>query len=980
MRATHSVQFAPFRLDLGAEQLWCGEEARPLTRKAFAALCYLVLHAGQLVTKDELLAAVWAVPYVSDMALAACIREIRRALDEQAQAPRFVETVRGRGYRFCAPVTVLPLTPERPAVRDLPPVAIYPTGLLVGREGEMAQLQRRWGQAQQGVRQVVFVTGEAGIGKTALVDAFVTQVGMTASVWVGRGQCIEQHGAGEAYLPLLEALGHLGRAPDGDRLIARLRQQAPTWLIHLPAFVEEEEYDSLQRRAGGVTRTRMLRELAEAVEVLTADRPLILVLEDLHWSDVSTLDWLAYVARRRDTARLLVLGTYRPVEAIIRAHAVHTVTQDLLLHGQGTEIVLTALSQDDVATYLVQRCGAEAVSATLVPLLYQRTDGHPLFLVTLVNELVRQDMLQEGANGWEWVGSLEAVTRGVPTSVRQLLSRQFEQLSPSVQALLKAASVAGVEFTAATVAAGLAYSVEAVEADCDALARRGQFVQARGVVDWPDGTATARYGFLHALYREIIYEQVPASLLVQWHRQIGLRLEAGYGAQAQEVAAELAEHFVRGRDIERAVSYLQMAGTQAMQRSAHHAALQHFTQALELLATLPDTPRRAQQEITLRIALGPALMAARGWAVPEVEQTYARARALCAQVGEMPQLFPALMGLSRFYLTHGPLLTARELGQQLYRLAQDEGTLPHRLEAHKAFGDTLFFLGEFVAARTHLEQGITLTDPTVERVQALRYGVAPGVRCLAVMANTLWCLGTPAQAMQRSQEALALAQAVDHPESLAMVHHFAALLHHRRREVRAVQAQADALLTLATAQGFPLYVGHGTCWRGWTLAVQGQEEAGTMQLHQGLAAVLATGQTMTRPFHLVLLAEAAGHAGQIETGLHLLAKALAAFEASGRADMLAEAYRLQGVLLLQQAVADATRAEACFQQALAIARHQQARSWELRAATGLSRLWLQQGKQHEARALLAPIYDWFTEGFETADLQEARALLEELGG
>ena len=292
----------------------------------------------------------------------------------------------------------------------------------------------------------------------------------------------------------------------------------------------------------------------------------------------------------------------------------------------------------------------------------------------------------------------------------------------------------------------------------------------------------------------------------------------------------------------------------------------------------------------------------------------------------------------------------------------------------------MFYLGEYAAARTHLEQGIALIDPTAQRALALRHGVAPGVRCLALAAHTLWCLGYPAQAVRRSQEALALAQALAHPYSLALAQYWAAFLHHRRREAPAVQAQADALLTLATAQGFPLWVGYGTCWRGWALAMQGQGEAGLAQLRQGLAAVLATGQTLAQPLCLVLLAEAAGHAGQVEEGLRLLAEALTAFEASGRGDLLAEAYRLQGELLLRQAVPDAAQAEACFQQALAIARRQQAKSWELRAAMSLSRLWQQQGKRAEARELLAPIYGWFTEGFDTADLQEAKALLEALGG
>jgi predicted ATPase len=291
----------------------------------------------------------------------------------------------------------------------------------------------------------------------------------------------------------------------------------------------------------------------------------------------------------------------------------------------------------------------------------------------------------------------------------------------------------------------------------------------------------------------------------------------------------------------------------------------------------------------------------------------------------------------------------------------------------------LFFLGEYAAARTHLEQGITLTDPAAERAQALRHGLAPGVVCLAVAARTLWCLGYPAQAIRRGQEALALAQALTHPASLAAARHWAAWLHLYRREVAGVRAQADALLTLATARGFALQVGFGTCWQGWALAIQGQSEAGLTLLRQGMAATLATGQELARPYQLVLLAEAVGHAGQVKEGLRLLAEAMMVLEAGGQGDLLAEAYRLQGALLLRQAVTEAAQAEACFHQALAIAHRQQAKSWELRAATSLAQLWQQQGKRREARELLAPVYGWFTEGFDTADLQEAKALLAELG-
>ena len=334
------------------------------------------------------------------------------------------------------------------------------------------------------------------------------------------------------------------------------------------------------------------------------------------------------------------------------------------------------------------------------------------------------------------------------------------------------------------------------------------------------------------------------------------------------------------------------------ERSANPEAVQHLTRGLALLATLPETLARAQQELDLQLALGPALMATKGYAAPEVEQTYARARALCAKVGDTPQRFPTLRGLWGFYHNRGALPTARELGEQLYRLAQCEAAPTHLLEAHAALGNTLFFLGEYAAARTHLEQGIALTDSAAERAQALRHGLAPGVVCLAVAARTLWCLGYPAQAIRRGQEALALAQALAHPASLAAARHWAAWLHLYRREAAVVQAQADALLTLATARGFALQVGFGTCWQGWALAIQGQGEAGLALLRQGMAATLGTGQTLARPFCLVLLAEAAGHAGQIEDGLRLLAEAVTVLEANGQGDLLAEAYRLQGALLL----------------------------------------------------------------------------------
>jgi len=447
-----------------------------------------------------------------------------------------------------------------------------------------------------------------------------------------------------------------------------------------------------------------------------------------------------------------------------------------------------------------------------------------------------------------------------------------------------------------------------------------------------------------------------------------------------EVAAELALHFERGQDPWRAVQYLRQAADNAVRRHAPYEAITLLTTGLALLATLPETSARAQQELAMQWALTVASSDVKGPADTEVGQTLARVRALCAQVGETPQRFLMLMGFYWFHVLRGALSTALEVGEELARLAQRTAKPADLLLAHDALGYAGFLQGDYETAQTHCTQAMAWLDPLTLREQAADYDYAPGVFCLSTGANVLWCLGFPSQALQRSQEAIALAQALAHPPSLAFTQLYAAYLHQRRREVLAVRTQAEALLTLATAHGFPHHAGYGTFWRGWALTRQGgQQAAGLAQMSQGLDDLVATGSLVARPLCLIQLAEATGHAGDVDAGLRLLAEAMEAYTTGERGDGLAEAYRLKGELLLQGGgILKAAEAAACFEQALSIARRQQAKSWELRAAMSLSRLWQQQGKRADAYALLEPVYAWFTEGFDTADLQEARALLEVL--
>jgi predicted ATPase len=490
----------------------------------------------------------------------------------------------------------------------------------------------------------------------------------------------------------------------------------------------------------------------------------------------------------------------------------------------------------------------------------------------------------------------------------------------------------------------------------------------------------ATYRFLHDLYCETLSDRVPPSRQQRWHLQIGARKETGYGAQAPEIAAELAVHFEQGRDADRALRYLQHAADNALRRSAHADAVTHLTRALALLQALPETPERAQRELVLQTTLGPALMATKGYAASEVESAYARARELCRQVGETPQLSQALWGLWYFSLVRAEFQTARELGEQLLHLAQRVQAPALLLLAHRVLGQTLAFLGEFSTAHGHLAREITLYNLEQHRAFASLYGQDQGVICRSWEALTLWNLGYPEQALRRSREALTLAQELVHPFSLAYAMCFAGMLEQLCRDVQAAQERATAAIALCTEQGFALYLARGITLQGWAMAEQGQGAAGLAQMRQGLVAYQATGAAVFRPYYLAFLAEAYGKLGQAGEGLTLLDEALAAVHETGERFYEAEIYRIKGELLLARSAEDYGEAEACFQQALTVARHQQAKSSELRAAMSLSRLWQHQGKRAEAQELLAPIYGWFTEGFDTADLQEAKAMLEELAG
>jgi predicted ATPase len=751
------------------------------------------------------------------------------------------------------------------------------------------------------------------------------------------------------------------------------------WLAQLPGLVSEPDLERLQGRLQGATRARMLRELAEALEVLTTDRGLVLVLEDLQWSDPSTVEALAYLAQRSEPARLLVLGTYRPVEVLLQGHPLRGMVQELCGRGLGIDLRLEFLSAADVATYVAGRLGGP-VAAPLTAFVYARTDGNALFMVNIVEHLVQQKGVVRRAGQWTLREEAEAQGASLPEGLRGLLLRRIEALPHETRLVLEAASVVGETFAVAAVAAGLQCPVEDVEEVCAGLAAQRHFLDDTGWTVWPDTTRGGRYRFQHALYQQVLYESLGTARRMQLHQHIGARLEAGYGTRAGELAAPLAVHCERGGEIQRAVYYLQQAGDNAGRRHAYPEALAALRKGLALLATLPESPERVQRELTLQLSLGALLIVTKGAPAPEVGEVYGRAYYLCHQLGETPQYFQTLQGLQRFHLVQAQLYTAGELAQQLIYLAHRQNETGLVQAAQAAIGAVAFFRGDLMAARAHLEPGLFRSDilpPSSLTFHGGQYYLR--VTHLGWMMQILWELGYVEQAQQRSAEALALAQQSRDPSSLAHAQFFGAVFLQYRRDAAETYAGADALMTFGTTQGLVHHAAYGRILLGWALARQGNATTGVVHIQQGLEAIQGTGLELYRPYFLALLAEASGQAGQPEAGLTALDTALKLVVATEERWWEAELYRLQGALLLQRSRASVGQAEACFQQALDVARHQQAKALELRAALSLARLWQGQGQRAAARDLLAESYRWFTEGFDTADLQEAKALLAELG-
>jgi predicted ATPase len=780
----------------------------------------------------------------------------------------------------------------------------------------------------------------------------------------------------------------------GAALLERARTYTPCpdkadWLARLDERVEGRP--TTGSGALSPQQGHLFEQYTRVLQALAQRRPLLLVLDDLQWADLGSISLLFHLGRQLAGSRILIVGAYRAEEVAIgrdgERHPLEPVVNEFQRdYGDITVDLGQAESRDFVEAFLDSE--PNRLGDAFREMLHRQTHGHPLFTIELLRGLQERGDLVQDPEG-RWVEGPAFNWETLPARVEAAIRERIGRLAQPLQAVLRVASVEGEVFTAEVVAQVLeADEREMVQCLSGELDRRHRLVRAQAI-ERLGARRVSRYRFRHILFQKYLYDNLDEVERAYLHEDVGTVLEELYGDQTSEIAAidatgavaaiapQLARHFQEAGVTEKAIRYLHQAGDKAVQLSAYQEGRAHLARALALLMALPDSPERAERELALQLSLGWASNVTMGM-VPETKKALTRARELCQQMGKTSQLCRVLSHLSIYHLVRAEHQKARGLAEEALSLAQQAGDPLLVALYHYYLGAILFTLGEYTTARAHLEQMTAFYEPDQHHHPLVLLGRSDmGPSALAFAACCLWCLGYPDQALKRIQEALALARELGHPFSLVDVLCFGGCLFHAmRRDAQALKDNAEELMQLANEKGMIGYLAMGIRYRGEALAMLGQVQEGMAQMREGMATSRSTGNRLYLSGTLGSLAEAQVKAGQPEDGLATLAEALALVEGTDERHWEAELYRVKGELLLVQG--DEVEAEASLQKAVEVALHQQAKSWELRATMTLARLRQRQGRTDEARQMLAEIYDWFTEGFDTPDLQEAKTLLEEL--
>jgi predicted ATPase/DNA-binding winged helix-turn-helix (wHTH) protein len=955
------LSFPPFRLDLDNERLWKDDAELRLRRKPFAILRHLVQHPQRLVSHDEIVEVVWGKMATSESLLRTHVSEVRQVLGEGV-----VETVVGRGYRFLPEVRRVDLEAWRGG--DTASIPATENGrVLVGRDGELETLQAALRSAKDRRRTTIFVSGEAGMGKTTLVDVFLERASVAGPPFVAWGACVEQYGSGQAYLPVLDAVRGMCRGRAAPRAIEVFARHAPAWLAQLPGVVRPDRLGDLQRRAAGATQARMVCELADALEALSVDAPVVVVFDDLQWTDPSTAELIAFLGSRREAAQLLIVGTYRPEETP-RGHPLARVTGQLIAHRQAASLALEGLGSGAIDAYLSKRYPGHAFPRELQRSLEQSTGGNPLFLTTLVDELEGQDLVRQQDGHWELATSLRDVAARRPDGVRRLIDGQIDRLGAVAQRIVEVAGMAGMTFAVGVVAHALEADADDVDAICESLADERRLLRRAGTETWPDGTIQSRYAFRHALFQHAALARSTAATTRVRRRKIAERLEAGYAGQEEEVAGELAVHFDHGHVPAKAARYHVVAGERAARRCGYKEAAAHHENARALLNDVPEGRDRDVLELRVSLSHGWSVFQHNGGASVAVA-LMERASELAARLEDRASLGEALIRLEGIHMVQGDLREAAEQARALRPVFAHVADVALRLFAQQVEATTTLLHGRFEEARRML--GALGVFGAPEEKTGLEVARAH-LLAFSMGMFLLWLTGEPDRALALSKRAQQVVEREYDPsdhEHAAMLAE-GALLRAWRREPAQASELARRALAVSEKGSFGKWQHRAELilrWADAELASALPSEAVVDELLSKPWEDGAVGRTM----HAALYIGTCARLGRADRALEVIGSTLATIERSDERWLEPEIHRLRGeVLRSRDELAEAERSVA---RAVEIAKRQGSRSLELRATLSLHAIATGAAK-NRAREDVGRLLSTMTEGHDTPDLVEARAV------
>jgi len=723
------------RIDLADECIWRDGERRSVPPKAFLVLRCLMVQPSQLVTKQQLLEAAWPDTFVAEVVLSVAIRQLRQAFADDSKEPRFIETVHRRGFRWIGASNVdsgSKLSPQQAMLGTelVPPEPSGFTTDIVGRAEALAVLAKSYARATAGQRQMVFVTGDPGIGKTAVVDHFVRGLaipGQELPAFVARGQCIESYIAGEAYRPVVEVIETLVR-DGGSTMRTVFAKHAPTWMLQMPGLSTAAQLEEFRRTVMTSTSDHMRRELERAIEAASAERCIVLVLEDLHWSDSATVGLLWALAARREAAHLMIIGVYRAIDAISNQHPVVRLKQELVSKRLCVEIALDGLDTEAVGSYLGLCFADHRLPADFAARLRTQTSGNPLFLLNALAEFERRGWLSRRAGAWSCNVDVDTLAAAVPDGTREIISFRLDQLPAATQELLEAASAAGETFPTQVLAAAVERSCDEVEKECVRLGSAAPFLQEGADLEWPDGSRGRQHSFRHALYRQVLDARLSPTRRQLLHQRIAARLERGYGDRAGEIAGQLSFHCEHAGDLLHAAEHIDVLVPQAYARRATQEAEALTKHAVALLKRLPRSEPRQQRLLQATISYGLALGASRGVGSVEVGRVFSDARALGQSIPTSPEHVMSLVSLSVGALMNGRLQESRRIAEELLALAGPDAPPHTAICGNLAVGSARLYIGDIEASIEHLERGRALLEKEPVAAAEVGYGPVVGMR------------------------------------------------------------------------------------------------------------------------------------------------------------------------------------------------------------------------------------------------------------